>query len=426
MTLQTLLLGNQTIETESERRKILLSAYLIFTFLGVDAFFLIISAINPEGEPWSLLLGTVISMVCLGLIRKSHINTAVSLHLIRSNFITFYFSLIDTDPYQTATYMYFISSSLGALAIFGYNERWKGIGFSLLSFALFVFAYFDYSRFSVDDVHFYFVVNFSIVLLIGMLIMMFYGRLVADSEKAIVQKNAALVQMNSELVKTNQELDRFVYSASHDLRAPLSSMLGLIEIAQHAKSEQEASQYLEMMKGRVRVLDTFIKQIVDYSRNSRIEPHYETIDVRILLDGVHEQLKFLPEFETVEVEFGLPAAWCIRSEKNRLKIVFENIFSNAIKYRNRNSQRSYLKISGTENETSYRFTIEDNGIGIPEQLMDKVFEMFFRAHEGSQGSGLGLYIVKETLAKLGGSITVDSHVGEGSVFIIELPKSVTA
>jgi signal transduction histidine kinase len=423
MTLQNLLLGNQNIETESQRRKILLSAYLIFTFLGVDAFFLIISAINPEGESWSLLLGTLISLICLWLIRRGNPNTAISLHLVRSNGVTFYFSLIDSDPYQTATYVYFISSSLGALAIFGYEERWKGIGFSLLSFALFMIAYFDYSRFSVNDVHFYFVVNFSIVLLIGMLIMMFYGRLVSDSEKAIVQKNAELLQTNSELVKTNQELDRFVYSASHDLRAPLSSMLGLVEIAQYAKKEDEARLYLEMIKGRVRVLDTFIKQIVDYSRNSRLEPEITTFDVHDLLDEVQDHLKFLPEFEKVEVGFNLPSAWQIRSERNRLKTVFENIFSNAIKYRNRNGDNSSLKISGTENENTYRFEIADNGIGIPEQHLKKVFDMFFRAHEGSQGSGLGLYIVKETLAKLGGSIVVRSQIGEGSVFTIELPKT---
>jgi signal transduction histidine kinase len=238
-----------------------------------------------------------------------------------------------------------------------------------------------------------------------------------------VQKNAELLQTNSELVKTNQELDRFVYSASHDLRAPLSSMLGLVEIAQYAKKEDEARLYLEMIKGRVRVLDTFIKQIVDYSRNSRLEPEITTFDVHDLLDEVQDHLKFLPEFEKVEVGFNLPSAWQIRSERNRLKTVFENIFSNAIKYRNRNGDNSSLKISGTENENTYRFEIADNGIGIPEQHLKKVFDMFFRAHEGSQGSGLGLYIVKETLAKLGGSIVVRSQIGEGSVFTIELPKT---
>ncbi len=422
MRLQTLVLGSQKIETESQRRKILLGAYLIFTFLGLDFFFLIISLINPYGESWSLFGGVFVSMICLWLIRNGKIDAAIFLHLVRSNFVAFYFSVIDTDPYQTATYVYFFASSIGALAVFGFEERWKGIGFSLLSFVLFLIAFFDRSRFSVDNAHFYFIVNFSIVLIIGMIIMIFFDQMVVSSEKAIVRKNSELTEANAELIKANQELDRFVYSASHDLRAPLSSMLGLIEITQRSNDPHEINQYLEMVKGRVNVLDSFIKQIVDYSRNSRLEPKIERFDVRSLVEEIVEQLRFLPDFESVQIGVDLPTSWGIASEKNRLKIILENIISNAIKYRNPSSGSCRLKISGNESENAYQFEIEDNGIGIPENHLLKVFDMFYRAHEGSHGSGLGLYIVKETVAKLGGSVGVKSQVGKGSVFSIVLPK----
>jgi signal transduction histidine kinase len=423
MTLQSLVLGDQKIETEPQKRKILLGAYLIFTFLGLDFFFLIVSLVNPLGESWSLLAGVFISIICLALIRTGKIDAAIFLHLLRSNFVVFYFSMIDTDPYQTATYVYFFISCIGALAVFGYKERWKGLGFSFLSFALFLIAYFDRSRFSVNDTHFYFILNFSIVLLIGMAIMMFFDRLVAASEKAIVQKNLELIEANSELLKTNKELDRFVYSASHDLRAPLSSMLGLIEIAQKTEDHKEVNQYLQMIKGRVLVLDAFIRQIVDYSRNSRLEPKIEPVEVKSVIDEVVEQLKFLPDFESVKIKIDLPEAWSIASEKNRLKIIFENIISNAIKYRNQTNGIGHLKITGKETDLFHNFEIEDNGIGIAPEHVTKVFEMFYRAHEGSQGSGLGLYIVKETITKLGGSIDVKSQVGKGSTFMIGLPKN---
>jgi len=422
MTLQALILGDQKIETETQRRKILLGAYLIFTFLGLDFFFLVVSIINPYGESWSLFGGVFVSMICLWLIRNGKIDAAIFLHLIRSNFVAFYFSVIDVDPYQTATYVYFFSSSIGALAVFGYQERWKGISFSLLSFALFLIAFFDHSRFSVDNAHFYFIVNFSIVLIIGMVIMMFFDQLVFSSEKAIVRKNSELIEANTELVKTNTELDRFVYSASHDLRAPLSSMLGLIEIAQNASDPNEVSQYLDMVKGRVNVLDSFIRQIVDYSRNSRLEPKIEPVDVRALVEEVLDQLRFLPGFESVKTEIHLPETWKISSEKNRLKIILENIISNAFKYRNPSNGFCHVKISGKEIENTNVFEIEDNGVGIPQEHVGKVFEMFYRAHEVSQGSGLGLYIVKETIGKLGGSIHVRSQVGKGSMFSFILPK----
>lgn len=422
MTLQSLILGSQKIETESQRRKILLGAYLIFAFLGLDFFFLIVSFVNPYGESWSLFGGVFLSMFCLWLIRNGKIDVAIFLHLLRSNLIAFYFSVIDTDPYQTATYLYFFASSIGALAVFGFKERWKGIGFSLLSFVLFMIAFFDRTRFTVDNPHFYFIVNFSIVLSIGMVIMMFFDQLVVSSEKVIVRKNSELMDANAELIKANRELDRFVYSASHDLRAPLSSMLGLIEITQRTKDPQEVDRYLEMVKGRVYVLDSFIKQIVDYSRNSRLEPKIEPVEVRSLAEEAVEQLRFLPGFESVKIGIDLPASWIIASEKNRLKIIFVNIISNAIKYRNPSNGSCWLKISGSESQEVYHFEIEDNGIGIPPEHVPKVFDMFYRAHEGSQGSGLGLYIVKETVAKLGGTIEVKSIVGKGSTFTIGLTK----
>jgi len=348
MTLQSLILGDQRIDTERQKRKVLLGAYLILTFLGVDTFFFFMNALNPEGEPWALLLGSLISVVCLGLIRRGWINTAIFLYLIRSNLVTFYFSLIDTDPYQTGTFAYFIPSSLGALAVFGYGERWKGIGFSLLSFLLFLTAFLDPSRFTVDNAHFYFIVNVSIVLLVGMLIILFFDHLVVGSERVILRKNEELVEANKELLKTNKELDLFVYSASHDLRAPLSSMLGLIEIVQFTKDPEETRRYLELIKGRVQVLDSFIREIIDYSRNSRIEPKIEPVQVRSLIEEVIEQLQFLPGSGSMRLDIDLARSWSIPSDKIRLKVVFDNIISNAIKYRNPSNEVCSLRISAKE------------------------------------------------------------------------------
>jgi len=173
----------------------------------------------------------------------------------------------------------------------------------------------------------------------------------------------------------------------------------------------------------VLVLDSFIREIIDYSRNSRIEPKIEPVQVRSLIEEVVDQLKFLPGSGSMQVDIDLAGSWSIPSDKNRLKVVFDNIISNAIKYRNPSNEVCSLRISGTEKEHTHVIQIEDNGIGIPEEHVPRVLEMFYRAHETSQGSGLGLYIVKETLAKLGGSVELKSQVGAGSLFTIMLPKT---
>ena len=117
-----------------------------------------------------------------------------------------------------------------------------GIGFTILNYGLLV-SVLRPSNFSPDQVHFYFIVSFMITLLIGVLIIIFFDRLVIQSEKEILHKN-------TELTKINAELDRFVYSASHDLRAPLSSISGLIQLIERTRDPGETEQYLNLMKGR--------------------------------------------------------------------------------------------------------------------------------------------------------------------------------
>ena len=110
----------------------------------------------------------------------------------------------------------------------------------------------------------------------------------------------------------------------------------------------------------------------------------------------------------------------VQSDAYRLKVVFSNLISNAIKYHDLAKDKPYILISCDKNH-GYHINVEDNGIGIPEEHQSKIFDMFYRAHDRSEGSGLGLYIVKETLTKIGGQISVASEHGKGSTFSITLP-----
>ena len=192
MKFQRFILGSNVVETESQKRKITLGAYLIVIYIGIDFFFFIVNLFNPEGEPASLFAGFLIALFCLLLLRWKKVNIAIFLHLIRCNAFAFYFSSIDSDPIQTGSYLYFIPSSLGALAVFGFKERWIGIGFTILSFALFVTAIFKPAEFNAAQAHFYLIVNFTIVLIIALLIIIFFDRMVTRSEKTLVDRKSVV------------------------------------------------------------------------------------------------------------------------------------------------------------------------------------------------------------------------------------------
>jgi PAS domain S-box-containing protein len=226
-----------------------------------------------------------------------------------------------------------------------------------------------------------------------------------------------------ELEKTNYELDHFVYSVSHDLRAPLSSILGLINVAELEGKDYE-SPYFGMIKGRINHLDGFIRNILDYSRNSRTEPRSEPIDFKRLIDDAKANMKLVNGFDWLTIDYELNLMQPFYSDYTRMGIIVSNLISNSIKFQDRRKPKSTLSIFVTTTKARAEIIVKDNGIGIAEEHIKKVFEMFYRASELSTGSGLGLYIVKETVAKLHGTINIKSRLGEYTIFEIILPNGI--
>lgn len=228
---------------------------------------------------------------------------------------------------------------------------------------------------------------------------------------------------NEMLAKANEELDRFVYSASHDMRAPLSSLLGLILIAEKTDRPEEITQCLEMMKKRVVAMEGFIKEVTDYSRNSRLALDLRTVNIRKLVQEVVENLKFSIGAERIDIDIKVPENIELTTDINRLRVVLNNLIANAIKHHDRNKPEQFINITSSNSDNHVTLAVEDNGQGIDPEHIGNIFNMFYRASESSEGSGLGLYIVKETIEKLSGKITVHSGKGTGSVFTIELPDA---
>ncbi len=233
-----------------------------------------------------------------------------------------------------------------------------------------------------------------------------------------------LFEQNTALKKTNTELDRFVYSVSHDLRAPLTSLLGLIDITDKDvdPSMTHQKERLVMMKKSVNKLDSFIGEILDYSRNTRTSFSYDNIRFDELLNEVKENIINMAVASGCELSFETEQSSDFISDRRRINIIFINLISNGIKYRTEQSGDSFVRVHVEASDKEANIVVEDNGIGISESDYDKIFEMFERVSTQSHGSGLGLYIAKETVEKLEGSIVVNSSLGKGSKFIVKIPN----
>ena len=231
-----------------------------------------------------------------------------------------------------------------------------------------------------------------------------------------------LSEKNDELKKINAELDRFVYSASHDLRAPLTSLLGLVNIAQLEDNNEKVAGYLEKMKISVSKLDALISDIINVSRNARLGLIAEQVDFKDLAEETIEHLKYLPSANCVKTEISVQSDQPFYSDPKRIRVLMSNLISNAYRYHDPRKEEPYIGISVEVKDDQAQVVIRDNGKGIDPEHIERIFEMFFRATADTEGSGLGLYIVKETVEKLNGTIKVDSNLGQGSTFKISLPN----
>ena len=231
-----------------------------------------------------------------------------------------------------------------------------------------------------------------------------------------------LEDQNRELLKVNQELDNFVYRVSHDLRAPISSLLGLAEIISGEQDISRVKELLLLVKKTLEKQDRFIKDILDYSRNSRQEVQTEQINFNELLEEIFSQYAFSSQLEKVEYSFTVDQEASFETDRYRLRVVLNNLIANAFKYLKYYKKNAFVRVRVKVSQVNATIVVEDNGIGIEQKHLDKVFNMFYRATDQQPGSGLGLYLVKETITKLQGKISLSSHLGGGTTVTVVIPN----
>ncbi|TDS18591.1 PAS domain S-box-containing protein [Maribacter caenipelagi] len=241
-----------------------------------------------------------------------------------------------------------------------------------------------------------------------------------DSKRKEAESN--LEAQFHELQKTNSELDSFVYSASHELRAPLSSVLGLIQLIQMEDINPKLFQHLNMMEKSIERLDDFIKDIIEYSRNKHLALKIESINFTILIEHSIESLWYLENTQKINIEINVEDKVDFVSDSKRISVLLNNFISNAIKYHDISNDNAAIWIDVKTTKKEAVLIIKDNGVGMAEHQLEKIFEMFYRVSSKVMGSGIGLFIVKEVLSKLNGTIDVQSKIGKGSTFTLRIPN----
>jgi signal transduction histidine kinase len=236
----------------------------------------------------------------------------------------------------------------------------------------------------------------------------------------VLEKSKEDLQKNKEKIKS--ELDFLTYSISHDLRSPILSVKGLLMLVRDAQNlNEENKQYLQLAENSVERLDETIFDLMDYAENTGYNSARELFNLRVLVQEIFDDLRFLSK-KSIDFQIEIDGSDEVFSDKKRLKTIIKNLASNAVKYSRNDGVLAKVIFQFKNYSNRFEFSISDNGIGIAKEEHAKIFKMFYRCLNDKSGSGLGLFIVKEVLTKIGGEIFLESELGNGTVFKVVIPK----
>jgi signal transduction histidine kinase len=416
----------QEVIPEQERKRILLTFNLCLLWIGIILFYTITDLLNNVHYALpAYAFFSITFILAIYLINKQKNTLAKLLLFVSGALIVFYASLV--DPLDAGAFFLFIPISLFSFILFDYKRLTITLILNCIVLILFLISFYglidvDVSEPSAHYIQISFAINFVMSIATSTLILYSLVRLNFESSEDLQKKEKAIFIKNQELEKINKELDRFVYSVSHDLRSPLSSILGILNLAKYTDEKDELRNYLELIEGRIKAQDHFIKNITDFSRNVRITVKQEKVGIRSFVLGVIDTLRFLPGASSINFLVTIEDDLIIQTDALRLQIILNNLVSNAIKYSDSSKEKTVIEIGSQLLEKEICLYVKDNGIGISPEWLPKVFDMFTRATERSSGSGLGLFITKESIEKIGGTLSVESTLGKGSIFSIYLPN----
>jgi PAS domain S-box-containing protein len=248
------------------------------------------------------------------------------------------------------------------------------------------------------------------------------------SEEAIRIKNEELTHLNNQLMRVNSDLDNFIYTASHDLKSPISNIEGLVNALEEFLSAQttehpRVDQLLAMIQASIERFNRTINDLSDITKVQRLnDEEASPVNLEEIIEGIQMDLSFLIQDSKGQVRLALNGIKFISFPPKNLRSIFYNLIGNSLKYRAPDKD-PIIEITGEENPEFIVITVKDNGMGMDLTQGPSIFGMFQRLHNHVDGTGIGLYIVKRIMDNSEGKIEVESEVGVGSIFKLYFKQS---
>lgn len=228
-------------------------------------------------------------------------------------------------------------------------------------------------------------------------------------------------QEKKALLETNHELELFVQRVAHDLKTPLSSSMGLLDITEKEKDVTLIAHYHLLQRDNLKRMKGFIDNLLAYSRNRSTGLTIKKVNIQGMVSDIIDSQRHTEVARGIEFKMAIEQNDIFSTDPMRVGVVMNNLLSNAIKYSDPNKKKKTVEVLMSSSKDFADILIRDNGIGIEKEYLDDVFKPFFRATELSNGSGIGLALVKEALDKLHGTMEVESEYRKGTTFKICLP-----
>lgn len=230
-------------------------------------------------------------------------------------------------------------------------------------------------------------------------------------------------QMQAEIDRLNNVLKLFIYSTSHDLRAPIMSIKGLVNLMQKDPAAKQNEHYLQLIHQVIDTHDLCLQNYREFLQISDIELNAEIVNFEELINESYHSLKYLDSNKNIKKLLEIRSNdYPFKTDLSYLKIIIQNLVSNAIKFQKKNEPEKYIKAVIEVNQRQCCIEIIDNGISIDTETEQKMFNMFYRGDNGNHGSGLGLYIVRKLLQNMNGYIVFDQKCANFKSFKVILPN----
>ena len=243
-----------------------------------------------------------------------------------------------------------------------------------------------------------------------------------DEANKFYMANSMLSIKNDELQKAYNELDKFAYSISHDIRGPLSGILGAINVAREIEDVEEMKEMLFLMGKSLNKLDTYILSMHDYYSLQRGELKIKELDFNKIIDDLKPMYTVLSKTNKVAFNVSVEQEEIFRSDDVPVKLILNNLLSNAFKYQDKKNKNKSVDVIVKVQNSLATIYVKDTGIGILGTHIGEIFNLFYRANFQEVGSGFGLYNVKSAILKLNGQIEVTSVLHQGTTFRVTIPS----